>query len=126
MNLDLFQKYKGMTGIYWFRFEETVAYVGKANCILSRVKSHGDRFAGYSKFEARPLNKYIEKLSYYEATCFLKICECYYIDILNPLENKTNVGFIRNWMNIGITHRRVYDLIDKLFSVNDRMKIQTK
>jgi hypothetical protein len=126
MNLDLFQRYKGITGVYWFWFEETIAYVGKANCIFSRVKSHGERFARYSKFEAHPLNKYTENMSYSDATCFLKLCECHYIDILNPLENKTNGNFIRNWMNSGITHKRVYHLIDELFIINDRTRMQTK
>jgi hypothetical protein len=126
MNLDLFQKYKGMTGIYWFWFEETIAYVGKANCILSRVKSHGERFAGYSKFEAHPLNKYIENTSYSEATCFLKLCECYYIEMLNPIENRTSGKFIENWRKSFMTHKRVYHLIDKVLSVNERIRIQTK
>jgi hypothetical protein len=124
MNLDSFQQYKGMTGIYWFWFEETIAYVGKANCILSRVKSHGERFAEYSKFEAHPLNKYIENTSYTEATCFLKLCECFYIEKFNPIENRTKGNFIQNWRKSAITHRRVYHLIDKVFSVTARMSLE--
>ena len=126
MNLDFFQKYKGATGIYWFWFKETIAYVGKANCILSRVESHGERFAGYSKFEAHPFNKYIESMSYSDATCFLKLCECYYIETLNPIENRTSGKFIENWRKSFMTHKRVYHLIDEAFNINKRMTIQTK
>ena len=126
MNLDLFQRYKGITGVYWFWFEETIAYVGKANCILSRVKSHGDRFAAYSKFQAFPCNKYIENLSYSDATCFLKLFECYFIEMFNPIENRTSAKFIENWRKSFMTHRRVYHLIDKVFSINDKLTIQTK
>ena len=126
MNLDLFQKYKGTTGIYWFWLEETIAYVGKANCILSRVKSHGNRFSGYSKFEACSFNKYIESMSYSDATCFLKLCECYFIETLNPIENKTKGDFFKNWRKSFMTHERVYHLIDKAFSPNERIMIQTK
>ena len=124
MNLDLFESYKGITGVYWFKFREKVTYVGKANCILSRVKSHKNRFAGYSKFEALPCNKYTEKLSYLDATCFLRLCECYYIEILNPVENRTKGNFIRNWRNSAITHKRVYHLIDEVFSINDRLRLK--
>ena len=124
MKLDLFERYKGVTGVYWFKFRETVVYVGKANCIFSRVKSHKNRFARYSKFEALPCNKYTEKLSYLEATCFLRLCECYYIEILNPVENRTKGNFIRNWRNSAITHKRVYRLIDEVFSINDRLRLQ--
>ena len=124
MKLDLFERYKGVTGVYWFKFREKVTYVGKANCILSRVKSHKNRFAGYSKFEALPCNKYTEKLSYLEATCFLKLCECYFIEDLNPIENKTRVNFMENWRKSVITHKRVYYLIEEVFSINDRMRLQ--
>ena len=124
MNLDLFERYKGLTGVYWFKFRETVAYVGKANCILSRVKSHKNRFAGYSKFEAFPCNKYTEKLSYLDATCFLRLCECYHIEILNPVENRIKGNFIRNWRNSAITHERVYHRIDEVFRINDRLRLQ--
>ena len=124
MNLDLFQRYKGITGVYRFWFGETIAYVGKANCIFSRVKSHGDRFAGYSNFEAHPLNKYTENMSYSDATCFLKLCECYYIEVLNPLENKTKGRFIENWRKSFMAHERVYHLIDKVFGVTARMSLK--
>ena len=126
MNLDFFQKYKGATGIYWFWFKETIAYVGKANCILSRVESHGERFAGYSKFEAHPFNKYIESMSYSDATCFLKLFECYFIEMFNPIENRTSAKFIENWRKSFMTHRRVYRLIDKVFNINNKLTIQTK
>lgn len=124
MNLNLFERYEGITGVYWFKFRETVAYVGKANCILSRVKSHKNRFAGYSKFEAFPCNKYTEKLSYLDATRFLRLCECYYIEMLNPVENRTKGNFIGNWRNSAITHERVYHLIDEVFRINDRLGLQ--
>ena len=124
MNLDSFESYKGITGVYWFKFRETVAYVGKANCIFSRVKGHKNRFSGHSKFEAFPCNKYIESLSYLEATCFLKLCECYFIDVMNPSENKTKGKFFQKWMQSGITHKRVYHLIDEVFSINDRLRLQ--
>lgn len=121
MNLDLFERYKGVTGIYWFKFGETVVYVGKANCIFSRVKGHKNRFLGYWYFEAFPINKYIQKLSYLDATCFLKLCECYYIEMLNPSENKNKGNFFQNWLRSGITNKRAHVMIDELFRVNERM-----
>lgn len=124
MNLDLLERYEGVIGVYWFEFGEMVAYVGKANCIFSRVKAHKNRFSGYSKFKAFPCNKYMEKLSYLEATCFLKLCECYFIEYLNPIENKTKGNFFRNWMKSGITHKRVFHLIDEVFGVNDKARLQ--
>ena len=124
MNLDLFESYKGITGVYWFKFREKVTYVGKANCILSRVKSHKNRFAGYSKFEAFPCNKYTEKLSYLEATCFLKLCECYFIEYLNPIENRTRGNFVENWRKSVVTHKRVFHLIEKVIGVTERMSLE--
>lgn len=124
MNLDLFERYKGITGVYWFEFRETVVYVGKANCIFSRVKGHKNRFSGYSKFGAFQCNKYIESLSYLEATCFLKICECYFIDAMSPSENKTKGKFFQKWMQSGITHKRVFAMIDELFCVTEKMSLK--
>ena len=123
MNLDALERYKGVTGIYWFRFGETVVYVGKANCIFSRVKGHKNRFDGYSGFRAFPINKYIESLSYLDAICFLKLCECYFIEMFQPSENKTKGNFIQNWMRSAITNKRAHVMIDELFRVNEKMRL---
>jgi excinuclease UvrABC nuclease subunit len=82
----LSDKYKDRVGIYIIYDGETCAYVGKADCLMSRMRYHFRRFK-VTKIHFYDMTEVIVGLTYKETKDILRVREAQLIHKLNPVHN---------------------------------------
>jgi hypothetical protein len=79
-------KYKDKTGIYIIYNGETCLYVGKADCLMSRMRYHFRRFK-ITKIHFYDMTEVIVGLAYKETKDILRVREAQLIHKLKPVHN---------------------------------------
>lgn len=76
----------GVSGLYsfWGKHEECI-YVGKADCLMSRIQRQMNRFDYAESIVVEPIS--IQGLGYLEVKQLLRIREAMLIELENPIEN---------------------------------------
>lgn len=72
-------KFRGVTGLYSFWDCGLCVYVGKADCLMSRVSKQMKRFIFADEIKLEPLD--IDGLSYIEVKQYLRLREAMLIDL---------------------------------------------
>ena len=71
-----------------FYDENRCLYVGKADCIGSRVRHHLGRMRGYRRFAALNVGEHVMGLDYKNTKHYLHMMEAYFIHMERPVMNR--------------------------------------
>ena len=91
MNPALETQTKGVIGIYFlYDFDDRCCYVGKADCIFSRLKTHFQNNIPIKDVAWADFTNSVKKLKHIEAKWFLRWKENLAIQQRKPYLNRTN------------------------------------
>jgi len=88
---NLLQKIENLTeiiGLYaLYNDDQLCVYVGKADCLKSRLKTHLKKRSNIDAIEIVDLRKQTSQMDYENTKAYLRFKEAQLIEVLNPLEN---------------------------------------